>query len=79
MTTVDEPTSATTKRPKRLRSLVFRVFIGGFLGAILLAWLVPALVARGMAVGAWVPWTVVLGSVALCTGPEIVRRLLDRG
>jgi hypothetical protein len=76
MTIVDKPESATArvKRP----SLVFRMFLAGLLSAAVLAWLIPTLVTREIGVAAWLPWTVVLGSVALCAGPEIVRRVRHR-
>ena len=62
----------------RTSSLVFRVFLGVFLSGIVLALLVPGLISRDIAVPAWLPWVVVLGSVALCAGPEIVRRIRNR-
>jgi hypothetical protein len=62
----------------RASSLVFRVFLGGFLGGIVLALLIPALVTRGIVPGVWLPWAAMLGSVVLCAGPEIVRRIRTR-
>jgi hypothetical protein len=76
MTVVDkpEPATARVKRP----SLVFRMFLAVFLSGIVLAWLIPTLVSREIGVGPWLPWVVVLGSVALCAGPEILRRVRYR-
>ena len=78
MAIVDEAEPAAVPRAPRHRSLVFRMFLAGLLSAAVLAWLMPALVSRGMTVGAWLPWAVVLGSVALCAGSEIARRLRGR-
>ena len=67
------------ERRPRSPSLVFRVFLGAFLSGIVLALVIPGLISREIAVPAWLPWAVVLGSVALCAGPEIVRRIRNRG
>jgi hypothetical protein len=61
-------------RSRRVPSLVFRVLIAWFSSAIVLGLLVPALHARGIELRAWMPWTVIVASLALCLGPDLVRR-----
>lgn len=61
-------------RSRRVPSLVLRLLIAWFLSAIILSLLVPVLHARGVALQAWMPWTVIGASLALCVGPDLVRR-----
>lgn len=65
-------------RSRRVPSLVFRVLIAWFLSAIVLGLLVPVLHARGVALQPWMPWTVIAASLALCIGPDLVRRAKER-
>jgi hypothetical protein len=65
-------------RSRRVPSLVFRAFLACFAGGIVLALLVPALHARGIALEGWMAWGVILALLALVLGPELVRRIARR-
>jgi hypothetical protein len=66
-------------RSRRVPLLLFRLLVAWLLSAVVLAVLMPALHARGIALRAWMPWLVVTASLALCIGPELVVRLRRRG
>ncbi len=73
MTLIDQINRANA-RSRRVPSILFRVLIAWFLSAVVLALLIPALHARGVEIRAWMPWTVILLSLALCVLPDLVRR-----
>jgi hypothetical protein len=65
-------------RSRRVPSLVLRTLLALFAGGILLAVLVPALHARGIALENWMAWGVLLACLALALGPELARRISRR-
>jgi hypothetical protein len=73
MTLIDQINRANA-RSRRVPSILFRVLIAWVVSAIVLALLIPALHARGVEIRAWMPWTVILLSLALCVLPDLVRR-----
>jgi hypothetical protein len=77
MTLIDQINRANA-RSRRVPSVLFKLLIAWFLSAIVLALLVPALHARGVEIRAWMFWTVILLSLALCLGPDVVRRRRTR-
>jgi hypothetical protein len=54
--------------------LLVRAMVAWFLGAIVLALLVPALHAVGIELQQWMAWAVVIASFSLLLGPDLVRR-----
>lgn len=68
----------TNAGSRRVPSLVFKVVLAWFLSAIVLAVLVPVLHARDVPLQAWMPWAVILASLALCVGPDLVSRFRSR-
>ena len=76
--TLTDRINRANARSRRVPSLLFRVLIAWFLSAIVLGLLVPALHARGMALQPWMPWAVIGASLALCVGPDLVRRVRER-
>ena len=65
-------------RSRHVPSLVLRVFLACFAGAIVLALLVPALHRRGLPFEGWMAWGVILVFLALALGPELARRIARR-
>ena len=57
---------------------MFKVLLAWLLGAIALGVLVPALHARRIELRAWMAWSVILASAALCIGPDLVSRFRRR-
>ena len=77
MKLIDQINRANT-RSRQVPSFLFKVLLAWLLSAILLAVLVPALHARGVPLRLWMPWAVILASLALCVGPDLVRRFRRR-
>ena len=77
MSIIDQINRANA-RSRRVPSLLFRVLLAWLLSAVVLGLLVPVLHARGIELQAWMPWTVILSSLALCVGPDLVRRFVGR-
>ena len=73
MTLIDQ-INRVNARSRRVPSILFRILIAWFLSAIVLALLIPALHARGVEIRGWMLWTVILLSLALCLGPDLIRR-----
>lgn len=65
-------------RSRRVPSLVGRTALALVAAGILLAVLVPAMHARGIALDSWMAWGVLLASLALALGPELARRMSRR-
>ena len=76
--TLTDRINRANARSRRVPSLVFRVLMAWFLSAIILGLLVPALHARGVTLQPWMPWAVIGASLALCVGPDLVRRFRAR-
>jgi hypothetical protein len=77
MSLIDQINRANA-RSRRVPSILFRVLLAWLLSAIVLGLLVPVLHARGVRLQPWMPWTVIVGSMALCVGPDLVRRFMNR-
>ena len=58
--------------------LLLKAMVAWFLGAIVLALLVPALKAVGIQLQQWMAWVVVIASFSLLLGPDLVRRYESR-
>jgi hypothetical protein len=54
--------------------LLLKAMAAWFLGAIVLALLVPALSKAGIQLQQWMAWAVVIASFSLLLGPDLVRR-----
>lgn len=78
MTNLTERINRVNARSRRVPSVIFKVILAWFLSGITLAVLVPALRAREMQLSPWLAWAVILGSLALCVGPEIRGRFRRR-
>jgi hypothetical protein len=65
-------------RSRRVSPVIFKVILAWFLSGIVMALLVPLLHARGVALQQWMAWTVILAALALCVGPDLVRRFTKR-
>jgi hypothetical protein len=74
MTTTDRIHRANA-RSRRVPSLLLRLLLACFAGALILALLVPALHAREMALRGWMAWGVILAVVVLALAPELARRI----
>ena len=77
MTLIDQINRANA-RSRRVPSLIFRVLIAWLLSAIVLAIMIPALHARDIEIKAWMPWAVIIAALALCIGPDLIRRRRSR-
>lgn len=77
MSLIDQINRANA-RSRRVPSILFRVLLAWLLSAIVLGLLVPALHARGIELRGWMPWTVIVASLALCVGPVLVKRYVER-
>ena len=65
-------------RSRRVPSLVLRLVLAMSAGGILLAVLVPAMHARGIALESWMAWGVILACLVLALWPELARRISRR-
>jgi hypothetical protein len=65
-------------RSRRVPSLFFRVLIAWFISAIVLAVLVPALHTRDVEIRPWMVWVVILATLGLCVGPDLISRIRRR-
>ena len=76
--TLTDRINRANAQSRRVPSLVFRLLLAWVLGAIVLALLVPALRARGVALEPWMVCGVISITLALAVGPQLVRRLTSR-
>jgi hypothetical protein len=65
-------------RSRRVSPVIFKVILAWFLGAIVMAILVPLLHARGLPLQQWMVWAVIAAAFALCLGPDLVKRVMKR-
>ena len=61
-------------RSRRVPAVLLRLLLAWFLSATLLAVIVPALRSSGTELRGWMVWAVILASLALCIGPELLAR-----
>jgi hypothetical protein len=54
--------------------ILLKALLGYALGGVLLAVIVPALHARGIALRGWMTWGTILGMIAICIAPDLYRR-----
>ena len=73
--TLTDRINRANARSRRVPSLFFRLLIAWFLSAIVLALLVPLLHSRDVEIRAWMVWLVIVATVGLCVGPDLVGRL----
>jgi uncharacterized membrane-anchored protein len=59
-------------------SIVLKAFVGFLLAGIVMAVIVPPMHARGVPLRAWMVWTVMALSIAICIGPDLYRRYRRR-
>ena len=64
-------------RSRRVSAILLKTVLAWFLGAIVLAILVPALGARGLHLHRWMVWTIMLGSFAVALGPDLWQRYVQ--
>ncbi len=64
-------------RSRRVSPILWKAVLAWFLGAIVLAILVPALGARGLHLHRWTVWTIILASFAVSLGPDLWRRYVQ--
>lgn len=76
--TMNDRVVRANARSRRVPPVVFRLLLAWLLSAIVLAVSMPALHARGIELGGWMIWLVILGSLALCLGPLALSRLRRR-
>jgi hypothetical protein len=55
-------------------NILLKGLLGYALGGVLLAVIVPWLHTRGTALRGWMVWSVILGMIAICIGPDLYRR-----
>ena len=65
-------------RSRRMPAVIFKLLLALVLSAVILAVMVPALAARGVALAGWMIWPVIIASVLLCLGGEIRSGLSRR-
>ena len=73
--TLTDRINRANARSRRVPSLFFRLLIAWFISAIVLAVLVPALHTRDVEISSWMVWAVILATLGLCVGPDLVRRI----
>ena len=76
--TLTDRINRANARSRRVPSLFFRVLIAWFISAIVLAVLVPALHTRDVEIRAWMVWVVILATLGLCIGPDLISRVRKR-
>jgi hypothetical protein len=55
-------------------TILLKGLLGYALAGVLLAIVVPALHARGIALRGWMVWSTILLTMAICVGPDAYRR-----
>jgi hypothetical protein len=58
--------------------ILLEALLGYALGGVLLAVMVPALHARGIALRGWMTWGTILGMMAICIAPDVYCRARRR-
>jgi hypothetical protein len=76
--TLTERINRANARSRQVPSLLFRVMIAWFISAIVLAVLVPALHTRDVAIRPWMVWVVIIATLGLCVGPDLISRVRKR-
>jgi hypothetical protein len=75
---MQERIHSANARSRRVPAVIFKMILAWGLSGIVLALLMPALHARGIALSHWIVWPVILASMALCLGGEIRSSLRGR-
>ena len=75
---VNDRIHAVNARSRRVPAVIFKMLLALVLSAVILAVMVPALAARGVALTGWMIWPVIIASVLLCLGGEIRSGLSRR-
>ena len=76
--TLTDRINRANARSRRVPSLFFRLLIAWFISAIVLAVLVPTLHTRGVEIRPWMVWVVILATLGLCVGPDLIRPVRKR-
>ena len=80
MTVMDRIVAWNAREAQRWSAVtvVFKGIVGFLLAGVILAILVPPLHRRGVPLQAWMIWTVMALSIAVCVAPDLYYRYRQR-